>query len=269
MGSSPILPTISRYNLMDKNYFISNKVLKLSKSGKLIASSRSENLCKKLKIHDEIVNKTLFLPKCKFSRRLYHIIHQLEFIPKCNNPNCDNDAIFKEFANGYQSYCSRSCLGVIKMNEYNTSDKYSESRKMRNEINSQFIKNNSDSDQFIKGRILGGINSMKKLDPHNNKYEVKVIKYLNDNKYNYVSNKRLYVNKFKYYKPDFYFPDLNLIIELDGSIHRHSERILVDNEKDSHYSLMNISVERIDVTDISTDELLNKVINILKRYGRG
>ena len=52
------------------------------------------------------------------------------------------------------------------------------------------------------------------------KGELKVIKYLKENKINYIQNKKFKDCKFKNELPfDFYLPDFNMCIEYDGEIH--------------------------------------------------
>ena len=57
-----------------------------------------------------ILNQTSALPEnTQLKERIYCILHDLQDIPKCYNPNCNNYVPFLRFTDGYQKYCSIKC----------------------------------------------------------------------------------------------------------------------------------------------------------------
>lgn len=250
---------------MDIELFKRSRIIK-QKGSRYILSSRYKNLCDKLGFTDKIVESTSYLSDdSSFSCRIYHVING-PIIPKCSNPSCNSNVKFRDFSSGYTKFCSRSCQGSVKMTEYNYDDKYKDSRISRNKRNSEFMRSNINSEEFINGRRLGGVNSMKKLDPHNNHHESVVKNLLESLSIEFSSNRRVYVSKSTYYKPDFIIDDAKLIIELDGSIHRHESRKIVDNDKDSKMNSLGFIVERIDVSSITDDQLRSLINKLLEKY---
>lgn len=65
-------------------------------------------------IHNEILNRTQFLSglKCKsipFPARLYCLKHNLNDIPKCQNPSCNNKVTWRNGINEFGKHCSCKC----------------------------------------------------------------------------------------------------------------------------------------------------------------
>lgn len=57
----------------------------------------------------EIYDLTAWVQTDNISQRLYHIIHQMDSIPQCQNIHCKKLTTFKQFKSGYNDFCSREC----------------------------------------------------------------------------------------------------------------------------------------------------------------
>jgi len=63
-----------------------------------------------------------------FKEKVYLVINGLLEVPKCNNPNCQNNVKFKNSTLGYLKYCSNKCMGsdpqIIMKKQKKSIEKY-------------------------------------------------------------------------------------------------------------------------------------------------
>jgi hypothetical protein len=63
-----------------------------------------------------------------FKEKVYLVINGLSEVPKCNNPNCQNNVKFKNSTLGYLKYCSNKCMGsdpdIIMKKQKKSIEKY-------------------------------------------------------------------------------------------------------------------------------------------------
>jgi very-short-patch-repair endonuclease len=125
------------------------------------------------------------------------------------------------------------------MRNYNFGEKYSESRRLRNIEGGKRLREWSNSEEGILAkRELGGFTSYG----GGSKYEDYAWVYLEP--LGFVREFRVN-SQGKFYKFDFFSKKYNLLIELDGSIHRHPNRKTQDQEKtevakDQKYNLLRL-----------------------------
>lgn len=93
-------------NLFNNNFIIPKKV-------SLKAKWIKENPF----IYKTIIEYTNFLPvDCVLNRRIYHIINNMFYIPKCKL--CDNFVKYKSFSKGYSDYCGQKCVSKVRKNKF-------------------------------------------------------------------------------------------------------------------------------------------------------
>lgn len=67
---------------------------------------------------------------------------------------------------------------------------------------------------------------------------------------------------------DYYFPYLNLVVELDDIHHDYNERKYYDEIRDNYLTSININIERVNLRRLSynLDKLKDKLLDILSKY---
>lgn len=87
------------------------------------------------------------------------------------------------------------------------------------------------------------------LDVHGIKYEQQKIIYIYDKK-----------DIIRYYIADFYLPESNIIIEVDGKFHDKHRQKDRDRTKDIQTCLPGVEVLRFNKKDLSDKEMLDKLL---------
>lgn len=78
--------------------------------------SNSKNIKRKFpKIYEEI--------KDDYHTKLYMLLNDINEIPKCKNPLCNNKVKLKSIGQGFRSYCSNACIGQHQHIDKNFSEK--------------------------------------------------------------------------------------------------------------------------------------------------
>ncbi len=78
--------------------------------------SNSKNIKRKFpKIYEEI--------KDDYHTKLYMLLNDINEIPKCKNPLCNNKVKLKSISQGFRSYCSNTCIGQHQHIDKNFSEK--------------------------------------------------------------------------------------------------------------------------------------------------
>ena len=92
----------------------------------------------------------------------------------------------------------------------------------------------------------------------NNKLELIMIDLLNASNLNYEFQK---IINYKYLV-DFYLPELNLIVEVDGAIHLYKERIARDNMRDKYFKDNGYEIAHFTIKELNKFKMF---INRLKK----
>lgn len=64
------------------------------------------------------INSTI-LYDISFNEKVYMFANGIKEIPKCSNPACDKNVLFKNRTIGYQDTCSTKCSSIINSYRYN------------------------------------------------------------------------------------------------------------------------------------------------------
>lgn len=78
---------------------------------------------------------------------------------------------------------------------------------------------------------------------------------------------KTFLDNNSWYIADFYLPDYNMIVEIDGGYHRNADQKKKDRKRDSFFRKLGYIVFRIknaDADNVSADE----VVNLIKKYAK-
>lgn len=250
---------------------------------------------------NEIKEITNFLPEnSNISRRIYHIIHEINFIPKCY---CGNIVNFKQYHSGYTEYCSLNCSYLSEKRNLKISKNRNMEQIIEKCISTNMVKygvpyttqtqNMKDKTKFTKYSRYGnefynnsennensklfsdpdyqkilldkkiekyGYNGVINFKGNNSKPELDILSILNETKYKFERNISLLKNR----EIDAYCEELKLGIEYCG-LYWHSEQWKTN---DYHFLKMksceNLGIQLITIFE---DEWLyrkEQVINFIR-----
>lgn len=207
-------------------------------------------------------------------------------VKKCLNSNCDNQLTSWQIRNKGK-YCSKSCSAKIN-NQYRSEFSKSkqkatlaETLKLKpkiiskepkvktlhnltciiceNNFKSTFKPKTCSSECYKINQSRKRIKFLKENAgtfnwiPNNKPtyFEQSFIDWLDHQEYNYVALKHSIHNPKENttYFLDFYFPDLNVNIELDGTHHERPDNIKRDEIRDAYLKSIGIDVLRISIRD--------------------
>jgi len=76
--------------------------------------------------------------KDNYRTKLYILLNDIKEIPKCKNPNCNNNVKLKSISKGFRSYCSNKCIGEHQHNDIEFSKKIQQKHLSKNILKNKF-----------------------------------------------------------------------------------------------------------------------------------
>jgi len=153
---------------------------------------------------------------------------------------CKNIVIWNEITKGSKIYCSKKCCMDFKSS--------SQTNRLKNDV-------------FYRSKLGRGKKSYM---------ESSFEEWLIQHKVNFITEKHFYnFTLNKNYFVDFYFPDLNLVIELDGNQHLKTKELdkLRDEYLTTYYGLNILRISHTEYKEKTKLDLVCKLLNLERSRG--
>ena len=106
---------------------------------------------KLIKIYFPLIYKSI---KENYKTNLYMLLHNINNIPICNNPECKKEVKLKNISEGFRRYCSNSCIGKHQKINKNFALKISQSLSKNGKIHLKEKYPNTDISYIDSNNIL-------------------------------------------------------------------------------------------------------------------